>query len=99
MRRSLVVAGLVSLLLLLAAPASAGWFSDWWQSRIVGTGLDAVTTPGQAVSVDAKFERNLVSYLDPDLNDLAVEFDFGGVTFRERTDREGIASVSLRSSV
>ena len=98
MRRPLLASGLVALIALSAAPASAGWLSDWWQSRIVGTGLDAVTTPGQPVAVDAKFERSLVSYLRPDLGGLAVDFAFAGTTFRATTDREGIASISLRSS-
>lgn len=98
MRRPLLATALTALALTAAAPASAGWLSDWWQSRIVSTGHDAVTTPGQSVAVEAKFERTLVSYLRPDLNHLPVVFDFGGTSFQDSTDREGIASVSLTAN-
>ncbi len=86
---------LMALVPLLLAPAEAGPFS-----RFLATPHDAVTTPGQAVNVEAKFERKGFYFFNPDLRNEPVRFDFGsGVTANASTDRDGLAAIGIRAGL
>ncbi len=92
------VVGVGVCLVIGAPPASAGWFSDWWNGRVVTTALDAVTSPGVPVALEAKVERDLGGYLRPDLRGERVRFTLGSFSGSGRTDRDGVAGVSVQSA-
>lgn len=79
-----------------ASSASVGLF-DWWDARVFGTGHDAITTPGHPVALTAKFERQLVSYLRPDVRGERVRFAFAGGAATARTDRDGVAALAVQA--
>lgn len=78
------LAALAMLPLILPAPAAA----------IEATGHDAITTPGQAVEVRAKFERSIWLFR-PDLKRRAVTFEVLGRRLSGRTDRDGMAGARV----
>lgn len=90
-----VVAIAIASVLGGASSASAGLL-DWWAKRVVGTGHDAITTPGHAVTLTAKFERQLVPYLGPDVRNESVQFVLAGSAGTGRTDRDGVAAFAVQ---
>lgn len=63
---------------------------------VLATGHDAVTTPGRAVAVSAKFERAGWRFWRPDIQDSPVTFRIAGHTYPARTDRDGVATIQVR---
>lgn len=62
----------------------------------VATGHDAVTTPGQAVSVSAKFEKGGWRFWRPDIKDAPATIRIQGRTITAHTDRDGVARATIR---
>lgn len=62
----------------------------------VATEHDAVTTPGQAVTVSAKFEKGGWRFWRPDIKDAPATIRVQGVTVAARTDRDGVVKATVR---
>ena len=79
---------LVAALLVCASTAHA---------KITPTALDAITRPGQPVTLRAKFES--AGWLRLDMRDELVEFTVSGQVHQARTDRQGVARIQVTANV
>lgn len=64
---------------------------------VVATGHDSVTTPGNPVELEAKFEGGGWRFWRPDLKDRPATFRVGGLSIVARTDRDGVARATVRA--
>lgn len=78
---------LVAALLVCASTAHA---------KITPTALDAITRPGQPVTLRAKFES--AGWLRLDMRDELVEFTVSGQVHQARTDRQGVARIQITAN-
>lgn len=62
---------------------------------IYGAAYDGLTSPGNAVTLRAKFERTYTSFFRPDIRGKTVSFKVNGLSVgSSKTDSQGIASIS-----
>jgi hypothetical protein len=62
---------------------------------VEATGLDAITTPGQRVTIRAKFERKGIGPIQPDITNRRVTFTVLQESHGDLTDSDGIAQATV----
>ncbi len=91
MARSTLAPALATMLLALGAAAPA-------HAKDVAIGFDAITTPGEAVEIGAKFEGGGWTFWRPDRRNRVASFTVDGRTYTTRTDSAGKGRVRVTPS-
>lgn len=91
MARSTLAPTLTTMLLALAAAGPV-------HAKDVAIGFDAITTPGQAVEVSAKFEGGGWRFWRPDKRNRVASYTIDGRTYAARTDASGKGRVTVTPS-